>query len=201
MHCRNDGSSKHSFWDTNFKVEWVASMMRKGVKKTSCLFREKLFVNDPQANNVSPMNYSRSLPLDIKDFNPFLIVCWLYYATFHHTLSQCQCWQHANSFTYWKHLAHLGFSFPILPTIIWFFSCLKCSTISSSTNLTEILIWCTLSSGKDKFFMPWPIYQQIVEQSIKPWPEGGKRQQPVELHLFNLHLRVQWSLRSCLTLR
>ena len=49
--------------------------MRKGVKKTSCLFREKLFVDDPQANNVSLLNYSRSLPLDIKDFNLFLIVC------------------------------------------------------------------------------------------------------------------------------
>ena len=175
--------------------------MRKGVKKQAAYFERSCLWTTPKLIMFPTLNYSRSLPLDIKDFNPFLIVCWLYYATCHHTLSQCQCWQHANSFTYWKHLAHLGFSFPILPTIIWFFSCLKCSTISSSTNLTEIPIWCTLSSGKDKFFMPWPIYQQIVEQSIKPWPEGGKRQQPVELHLFNLHLKVQWSLRSCLTLR
>ena len=170
-------------------------------QKQAAYFERSCLWTTPKLIMFPTLNYSRSLPLDIKDFNPFLIVCWLYYATCHHTLSQCQCWQHANSFTYWKHLAHLGFSFPILLTIIWFFSCLKCLTISSSTNLTEILIWCTLSSGKDKFFMPWPIYQQIVEQSIKPWPEGGKRQQPVELHLFNLHLRVQWSLRSCLTLR
>ena len=195
MGCFNQGQ---------IRVQWnLAPKKRRWEEgsKTSCLFWDKLFVDDPQANNISPLNYSRSLPLDIKDFNHFSIVCWQYYVTCHHTSSPCLCWQHANSFTYWKHLAHLGSSFPTLLTIIWFSSCLKCSTISSSTNLTEIPIWCTLSFGKDKFFMPWPIYQQIVEQSIKLWPEGEKRQQPVELHLFNLHLRVQWSLRSCLTLR
>ena len=25
MHCINDGSSKHIFWDSNFKEGWVAS--------------------------------------------------------------------------------------------------------------------------------------------------------------------------------